>query len=330
MPSSMEALVPAVTAVSGIATVCRHQMPFRPTNILEWASSRDRLPWLPSALALCFFGFGVNANVALADGVSAPPPPAASNPSSQTIAITPAAQSVKPIVLPEFKVNGLREQLDNREKIMAKKPWGDFMCLNNGGLIDNFLFAYKYKAEHPNELVRLVMWSEKDEVAGNMYYYGIGQIADCGMISAFLVYTSGDDLHARCTLWGDRVYPYFKARQISRLKDRELRSETWDMIRMAQCSDVGVTHANETAQGLAGDNPNLQVRYAEAKLKEVGMPGFVVPAAEKTSPNNDLMLIFYGGEQTWFVWRPYYGAYRLKKDAYAKFGIKEAADANAK
>jgi len=55
-----------------------------------------------------------------------------------------------------------------------------------------------------------------------------------------------------------------------------------------------------------------------------------VPAAEKTSPNNDLMLIFYGGEQTWFVWRPYYGAYRLKKDAYAKFGIKEAADANAK
>jgi hypothetical protein len=284
---------------------------------------------------LFVFGFGVATKIALADGVSAPLPPAASNPSLQAIAITPASQSEKPIVLPKFEVNGLRQRLDAREKIIEKQDtqfWAGFMRLDNGGLVDNILFLCKYKAAHPNELARLVMWQGHNPVTSNVYHYGIGEIADSRMISGFLVYTAGDELHARDTLWGDRIFGFFKASQINILTDRELRAATGEMINITQGYESRtqiVTHKNEVAQSVTGDDPNLQVRYAEAKLKAVGMTAFVIPATDRTGPNNDLMLVF-GVAHTFFVWRPYYGAYHLSKDAYAKFGIREVADANAK
>jgi hypothetical protein len=288
---------------------------------------------LPLAVAWCAFGFGAAVSISRADGEGAPPsPPVDSNLSSQNIAVTPAVQSEKPTVLPKFEVNGLRERLDAREKIIEKPDtqfWAGFMRLDNGVMIDNIVFFCKYQTTHPNELARFVMWQGSNPVISNEYHYGIGEIADSRMIDSFLVYTSGDDLHVRHTLWGDRIYGFYKASQIYTLTENELRAQTKDMISITQgfeVQDAGVTHQGETPQGIGGDDPNLQVYYAEKKLKEVGMTAFVVPATDRTGPNNDLMLIF-GVGHNFYVWRPYYGAYHLATAAYAKLGIKEVANA---
>ena len=285
-------------------------MPSTPTNTLDRVPSRGRPLGLLLAVALCVSGFGGGVNISLAEGTPAPAPQVAG----------------KVVVLPKFEVNGLRERIDARAKIMAKKPWGDFMCLDNGVLIDNTLFASKYMAAHPKEIVRLVGL----QVGLEGRHDGVGDMADGNNLDCFLVYTSGDELHARDVRYGDRVYPDFKARQIRTLSDDKLLRNTIefletthgyapndvvDVLRYERSID---DHAVPVA--VSGDDPNLQVRYAEAKLKEVGMTTFVVPATERTSPNNDLMLIFGTGHE-FFVWRPFYGAFHLSKAAYAKFGI---------
>jgi hypothetical protein len=140
----------------------------RPTNVLDRVSSRGCLLGLPLVLALCTLELGATANISRADGDgAAASPQVGTNPSSQTIAITPVVQAEKPIVLPKYEVNGLRERLDDREKIIEKDTgvWAGFLRLDNGVLIDNVLFLCKYKAEHPNELVRLVISGASDEEA---------------------------------------------------------------------------------------------------------------------------------------------------------------------
>ncbi len=293
---------------------------------------------LPLALAWCALGFGVAADVSRADGEGAPAaPPADSNSSTQTIAVTPVLKSEKPVVLPPFEVSALRERLDAREKIIEKDTqfWAGFMRLDNGVLIDNTLFASKYMAAHPNEIVRLV--GLQVGLAG--HHEGVGDLATGRKLDCFLVYTSGDELHARDVRYGDRVYPDFKASQIHTLSDKTLLRNTEEFLEIthgvaapngpaALAFDRSI-HDHEIPLSVSGDDPNLQVRYAEAKLKEIGMTTFVVPATESTGPHNNLMLIF-GTGHTFFVWRPYFGGYHLAKDAYAKFGIREVADANAK
>jgi hypothetical protein len=266
-------------------------------------------------------------------------PSNAPNPNSNA----PAAPQVadKLVVLPKFEVNGLRERLDAREKIIEKQDtqfWAGFMRLDNGVLIDSILFLCKYKAAHPNELVRLVI-IQTNHLGMEGRHDGFGDIVSSVKLDCFLVYTSGDELHARDVRYGDRVYPDFKARQIRTLSDERLFRGTNEFLEsthgFAPVNAADVFHYNrsihdhEVPGSVAGDDPNLQVRYAEAKLKEVGMTAFVVPATESTGPNNDLMLMFCANH-VFYVWRPYFGAYRLSKDTYAKFGIREVADANAK
>ncbi len=295
---------------------------------------------LPLPIVLLVLGFSVAVNDALADGASAPTvPPADSNPSSQTMAISPAVQSEKPIVLPEYEINGLRQRLDAREKILEKQDtqfWAGFMRLDNGVLIDNILLLCRYKAAHPNELVRLVLM----QTGRPGRHDGMGNIVSSAKLDCFLVYTSGDELHARDVRYGDRVYPDFKAAQIRTLSDYMLFRATNDFLEITHGYEPPPNagdpmrsnrkiHDHEIPGSVAGDDPNLQVRYAEAKLKEVGMTAFVVSATESTGPNNDLMLMFCANH-VFYVWRPYWGAYRLSKDAYAQFGIKEIVQTTAR
>src|SRR5579862_8551715 len=72
---------------------------------------------LPLALAWCALGFGAAANISWADGTGVPAvPPADSNPSSQTVAVTPVVKADKPMVLPKYDVNGLKERLMDRQQ----------------------------------------------------------------------------------------------------------------------------------------------------------------------------------------------------------------------
>jgi len=281
------------------------------------------------ALLLGVFWCGATTHIARADDTSA----IAVQPVPHPVSTTPSVKDQKPIVLPEFDVNGLRERLDAREKMMEKQGtgyWAGFMRLDNGSFLDNIFFCHQYKSAHPNELVRLVTWMRQGSLTSNPYHYGIGEITDSIMIENILVYTARDELHVRDTRLGDRVYSNFKASQIFTLTDHRLRQAAAQMIipppPMGSLRPLVTTYIPDT---VAGDDPNLQVRYAEAKLKEVGITAFVVPATDRTGPNNDLMLIF-GVDHNFYVWRPYYGAYHLSKDSYAKFGIREVVDAAAK
>lgn len=317
---------------------------------------------LPLALALCFMGFSAAANIARADDSDAQAAPSAAPGSSpQTLSATPSVKDQKPIVMPKFEVDGLRERMVDRQATIEKKGHKDFMCLNNGSLIDNLVFLCKYRIAHPTEIIRFIIWQKnawnpqleilkqayfngggvgtvdnsqheglEDPANDNAAHVGIGDIADSRMIDDLAVYTSGKELHAHGSRLGDQVYPDFKAAQIRKLTNEDLTVATNEMIvEPPQGSMAEATvHASSLPIGVDGDDDNLQVYYAQLKLKEVSVPSIVVPATEKTGANCDKMLIFAIG-QNFYVWRPYYGAYVLAKKAYAQFGIKPEAIATS-
>ena len=331
------------------------------TDQLHAISGRTLILLLAGLLAL-----SCASKIARADGGSTPtaqqaatiPSPPLNAPT--TIANPLTSRAEKPIVMPKFEVNGLRERMVNRQATIEKKGHKDFMCLNNGSLIDNMVFLCKYRIAHPTEIIRFIIWQKntwnprmgilkqaaeagglgspdlaqheglEDPTQDNAAHVGIGDVADSRMIDSLAVYTSNEELHAHGSRLGDQVYPFFKVSQIRKLTNEDLTLATNDMIvEPPQGSMAEATiHASSLPISVAGDDDNLQVYYAQSKLKEIGVPSIVVPATEKTGANCDKMLIFAIG-QNFYVWRPYYGAYRLSKDAYAKFGIKPEAIATS-
>jgi hypothetical protein len=295
-----------------------------PSNSFYRASKYGRLLSLPPALARFVVGLGAVANFAMADGLSASAsPPADSNPSQQIIAITPAVRSEKPIVLPKFEVNGLRERIETRDKTREKKGWGTSMCIENGNVIDALVFLGEYSAKHPTEQTRLVVW-ETQGIASNPYHYGIGEIAASRHLNALGVYTSGGEVWGHYSRCEDRVLPDIHANEINTVSDKSLKGAS-DTLR-SQSQLAGIPPIPE---GVDGDDPNLQVNYAEARLRSIGATAFVVPATERTGPKCDLMLIFAVGTK-FFAYRPTYGVYQLKKDALTQLGIKLVVETTAK
>jgi hypothetical protein len=275
-------------------------------------------------VAAFVFGLGVAARVALADGVSDPTaPPTNNNSLAQNIAITPAVKSEKPIVLPKFEVNGLRERIDTREKTRERKGWGTSMCIENGNVIDALVFLGEYSAKHPTEQTRLVVWQTQG-IASNPYHYGIGDIAASRHLNALGVYTSGGAVWGHYPRCDDCILKDIHPSEINTISDRSLQAAS-DELRI-QYQHAGVPQIPE---GIDGDDPNLQVNYAEARLRSIGATAFVVPATERTGPKCDLMLIFAVGTK-FFAYRPTYGVYQLKKDALTQLGIKLVVEKIAK
>jgi hypothetical protein len=306
------------------------------------------------AFAVYVLACGLITSSAWADGNSDQPVAASAPTSTPALASSTITKPGKTVVLPKFEVNGLRERIDTRQATIEKNGYKDFMCLNNGSLIDNMVFLCKYRIAHPTEIIRFIIWQKntwnprmgilkqaaeagglgspdlaqheglEDPTQDNAAHVGIGDIADSRMIDDLAVYTSGNELHAHGSRLGDQVYPDFKAAQIRKLTNEDLTVATNDMIVEPPQGSMaeGTVHASSMPIGVDGDDANLQVYYAQSKLKEISVPSIVVPATEKTGPNTDKMLIFAIG-QNFYVWRPYYGAYRLKKESLAQFGIKQ-------
>jgi len=232
-----------------------------------------------------------------------PPPP-----NSSAISVS---NPDKVVVLPELNVNGLHERLEYRDEIRKKKGWGSFLCLENGALVDALVFLCEYKSDHPDEKIRIVMW----ETAANQYHYGIGNIAASRKLDAVAVYTSGSQLRARHPSWGDRVYAFFHADQISAIPDKQILREDKDLRILG----------GRIPSSIYGDDDNLQVYCAEQRLREIGAPVFVRPATEKTGAKNNLMLIF-AVDQTYFAYRPAWGIYKLSDEGIKQLGLKPPVD----
>lgn len=229
----------------------------------------------------------------------------ASDISVSLVHLAPAVVNpAKPVVLPEMKINGLRERIDYRDGLRKQKGWGDFLCLRGADLIDNLVFLCEYKSAHPNEQIRIVIW----ETAVNQYHDGIGSIAGSRKLDCIGLYTSGDELHGRRPSWGDRIYPFFKAKDISTLPVDEVRHE--------------YLFGNRIPNTISGDDENMQVYFAEQKLQEIGATAFVRPATEKIGSKNNLMLIF-SVDQTYFVYRPMWGVYKISDDGVKRLGINQ-------
>jgi hypothetical protein len=219
----------------------------------------------------------------------------------------------------------------DRQQNIANKGWGDSMCLDNGSLIDNAVFLCKYKLKYPNETVRFIIWQKdvndpgiEDATSSNPSHEGIGEIADSRMVDCLAVYTKGSELHVRHPRCGDLMQDDYKASQIRTLTNKQLcRSVSGKIIDEQPVGSLASFEVHQTARpkSVSGDDNNLQVYYAQAQLKEIGTTAIVVPATEQTGPNNDKMLIF-AINHTFYVWRPYFGAYRLAKDAFTQLGIK--------
>jgi hypothetical protein len=278
---------------------------------------------LKLSIALFILGFGVTANVALADSATPTVQPTAGDSSPQTSPTTLAVRADKLIVLPKFEVNGLRERIETRDKTRARKGWGASMCIENGNVIDVLVFLGEYSAKHPTEQTRLVVWQTQG-IASNPYHYGIGDIAASRHLNALGVYTSGGKVWGHYPRCDDCILTDIHPSEINTISDKSLQAASGEL--RVQYQQAGVPKIPE---GIAGDDPNLQVYYAEARLRAIGATAFVVPATERTGPKCDLMLIFAVGTK-FFAYRPTYGVYQLKKDALTQLGIKLVVETTAK
>ncbi len=256
-------------------------------------------------IALYVLGFFASSDAALADGASDPAAqPVAANPLPQILPATPAENAEKPAMPPNNEVNGLRERLAERDKIRETKGWGGFLCIKNGSLIDSAVFLAEYKVKHPNEQIRLVSWKHsalerglrpqglKDGLRPKGYVDGIhpqgfGDIVadDERPVVAFAVYTFGDELHIRSPYCSDHVCSLDQAKDITTLSDRQLTKEYVEF-----CRETGRSRAGSN---LDGDDENLQVDYAEMRLKAAGVPAALLfQPPKEPGPDCNLILIF--------------------------------------
>jgi len=309
--------------------------PSIPTNLFNGVSIRSRLRGLQMPIALYVLGFFASSDAAWADAASDPDaPPAAANPSPQISAATPAENTEKPTTPTNDGVSGLRERLAERDKIREAKGWGGFLCIKNGSLIDSAVFLAEYKVKHPNEQIRLVSWKhsapanarlnkklQPKMAGGGLHPQGFGDIVadEERPVVAFAVYTSGDELHIRSPYCDDHVCAFGHAKDITTLSDKELMEEYVEF-----CKATGRSRA---ASSLDGDDENLQVHYAETRLKATGVPAFIIPATEEAGPDCNLILIFtiHGSV---FAYRPNNGLFELSKDAFTKLESQQIADTN--
>jgi hypothetical protein len=308
-----------------------------PTNLFNGVSVRSRLFGLQLPIALYVLGFFASSDAAMADGASDPAAqPVAANPSPQILAATPAENAEKPTMPPKDEVNGLRERLAERDKILEAKGWGGFLCIKNGSLIDSAVFLAEYKVKHPNEQIRLVTWKHSagthshpkkgvglhaQSLLGAVHPQGFGDIVadEERPVNAIAVYTLGDELHIRSPYCGDRVSAFDHAKDIATLSDRELTKE-YEEFRMPH-------DTSRTGSSLDGDDENLQVDYAKMRLKATGVPAFIIPATEEAGPDCNLILIFTIHESV-FAYRPNHGLFELSKDAFTKLESQQVADTN--
>jgi len=219
-----------------------------------------------------------------------------------------------------------------RQGTLEKHGWGTLLCLENGTLIDNVVFLCNYKLQHPHELVRLILWQAPgdsmlnanggitvDMSGRDSLVDGVGPIVNSHHIINIAVYTSGKELHVRAPErggdHGEAIYPDFSASELRHLSDKALMD-----FGTPEDPKVFVNGFTNNPDSVAGDDGNLQVYYAQTRLKQIGTTALVVPATFDTSPTNDKMLIF-AVYHTFYVWRPYYGAFRLKAEVLAQFGI---------
>jgi hypothetical protein len=315
--------------------------PSIPTNLFNGGSIRSRHRGLQLYIALCVLGFFASSDAAWADGASDPAAqPVAANPSPQISAATPAENAEKPTTPANDEANGLRERLAERDKKCEAKGRGGFLCIKNGSLIDSAVFLADYKTKHPNEQVRLVSWKHSDlerrarpnefkaglrpkKLGEGIHPQGFGDIVDDEErpVNAFAVYTLGDELHIRNPHCGDRVSAFDQAKDITTLSDRELIKEYEEFHIPGDTNTVG--------NRLDGDDENLQVSYAEMRLKAAGVPAFIIPATEEARPDGNLILIFtiHGSV---FAYRPNNGLFELSKDAFTKLESQQVAETNAR
>jgi hypothetical protein len=287
-------------------------------------SIRSRLLGLQLPIALYVLGFFASSAAAWADDANAPAAqPVAANPSPQ---ILPTVNAEKPAMPPNNEVNGLRERLAARDKIIEAKGWGGFLCIKNGSLIDSAVFLAEYKVKHPNEQIRLVTWKHSDtarihrkRMKDGMHPQGFGDLVadDERPVNAFAVYTLGDELHIRNPYCGDHVCSFDQAKDIATVSERELTKEYAEFCREAGRSRAG--------SSLDGDDENLQVYYAEMRLKAISVPAFIIPATEEAGPDCNLILIFTIHENV-FAYRSNNGLFELSKDAFTRLESQQVAD----
>ncbi|HXB02277.1 MAG TPA: hypothetical protein VNV15_05600 [Opitutaceae bacterium] len=308
-----------------------------PTNLFNGGSIRSRLRGLQLSIALCVLGFFASSAATWADAASDPAaPPVAANPSPQISAATSAENAEKPTTPTNDGVNGLRERLAERDKICEAKGWGGFLCIKNGSLIDSAVFLADYKAKHPNEQIRLVTWKHSaldrrarpnefkaglrpKKLEEGVHPQGFGDIVadEERPVNAFAVYTLGDELHIRNPHCGDHVSAFDQAKDITTLSDRELIKEYEEFRIPGDTNTVG--------SRLDGDDENLQLNYAEMRLKAAGVPAFIIPATEAAAPDGNLILIFTIHESV-FAYRPNHGLFELSKDAFTQLESQQVAD----
>jgi hypothetical protein len=306
--------------------------------LINCVSIGSRLLGLQLPIALCLLGFFASSAPALADDASAPAAqPVAANPSPQILPATPAENAEKPTLPPNDEANGLRARLAERDKIREKKGWGGFLCIKNGSLIDSAVFLAEYKAKHPNEQIRLVSWKHSanehlrpeglndglrpKRSEDGVHPQGFGDIVadDERPVFAFSVYTSGDELHIRSPYCSDHVCSIDQAKDIATLSDRQLTKEYVEF-----CRETGRGRAGSS---LDGDDENLQVDYAEMRLKAAGVPAFIIPATEEAGPSCNLILIFTINGSV-YAYRPNNGLFELSKDAFTTLENQQVADPN--
>ncbi len=198
-------------------------------------------------------------------------------------------------MLPQYDVNGLRARIIDRQGSIEKHGWGQLLCLERGDFIDNVVFLCDYKLHHPKELVRLILWQAPNSRSNittmqsdwDLLTAGVGPIVNSHHIITLAVYTSGKELHVRAPErggdHGEGIYPFFSASELRHLSDK-------DLIRGARDAFVNIFTGNPDS--VAGDDANLQVYYAQERLKQIGVTAIVVPATFDTSLTNDKMLIF--------------------------------------
>jgi hypothetical protein len=289
--------------------------------LLNCVSIRSRFLGLQLPIALCVLGFFASSAATWADDASAPTAqPVAANPAPQILPATPAVKDEKPTMPPNDGVSGLRARLAERDKIRETKGWGGFLCIKNGSLIDSAVFLAEYKAKHPNEQIRLVSWKHS-ELTGFLHPQGFGDIvADSERpVLAFAVYTLGDELHIRNPYCSDHVSAFDQPKDITTLSERHLTKEYVEF-----CRETGRSRAGSS---LDGDDENLQVDYAEMRLKAAGVSAFIIPATEEAGPDCNLILIFTINGSV-YAYRPNNGLFELSKDAFTKLENQQVADPN--